>query len=956
MLELFLTAKKIRNQFKKLIADEQKRERLPEDTFSFLAMSTGWPQTSYALVTFLAQVVILTMILLDLIWRVSGIGVPADIEFQVRVAQPVALVIAVWMEADILTTLELLKDQAYSSLKPIDGNAKPSYEWWFFAHFLRLLEGCYTLCISFILVAQSKEVLELFLNFAAVHFVSELDNLAFSIAYKGFLWSGLQTAAKDVKKAEYYTKENAKKTIATRVVVVLAILGLYGGWIFITYKQIHSDYIIKRYVVEFEGDEFVYDENNKTYIAEVFDGLYTAKNGSESTLRGRKTKNGRVAFYEDKWNEALNRPRGVFAYCDQRWAFGLVGPDVKEAHRLTPCMFDVYSSKVESSFQLSDASALSWSFGYDIKIQEAECDASENVKSNSGIVNRQCKFRGKCENKSCVCHGNWTGVFCELQKSTCKSLTTALERGDQYRFGGVPNNKALIKVRPVFRRQKRTIVNKKDGIERPVYQDEQNEGRLLVYLESRWVLTDFYSPGIKRSQLLAESVQNFTNSHWASYPLCPDCEVFVSERTKNLSPEGISWFRYIPSLSERVPYLTRFADGQAKFDCYDGCDDTATSMPCRNEGVCNLATGSCECQSSFGAHLGTFTGVRCDIPCEHAVFRTSAADCADCKGCSMRENVIADLYEEEKDVQDDLCNGNEASHRNCTILRENFIGKLPNDTTLDLAKEWIRSEDTRNVCTCTRKMRQRFYLATLYLALGGPESQNSSGWIKKGGWLKGGDECNWHGVHCVGNVVVSLNLSGNRLQGDFPSTIGPLTSLGALDLSNNTIGGKIPAAIQRLTKLVEMDLGDNQIGLRFPIEIGKLTKLERLNLRNNTIRGVLPSELWKLTNLTSLDVSNNLIQGPLSSDVGKLKNLASLNVSNNKISGQLPSELGNMSKAEELYLQKNQLNGTVPSEIANAISLRESLESGTCVFKQTQSILCCNLTSLSFFSFKIYLQ
>eukprot|EP00581_Thalassiosira_minuscula_P009777 CAMPEP_0183707998 /NCGR_PEP_ID=MMETSP0737-20130205/4401_1 /TAXON_ID=385413 /ORGANISM="Thalassiosira miniscula, Strain CCMP1093" /LENGTH=1166 /DNA_ID=CAMNT_0025935773 /DNA_START=69 /DNA_END=3569 /DNA_ORIENTATION=+ len=65
-----------------------------------------------------------------------------------------------------------------------------------FANVLRLIEGCLAVAASFILVVRSDDIIEMFINFAALEFVVNLDNLAFALAEHGLISDRLQDAAR----------------------------------------------------------------------------------------------------------------------------------------------------------------------------------------------------------------------------------------------------------------------------------------------------------------------------------------------------------------------------------------------------------------------------------------------------------------------------------------------------------------------------------------------------------------------------------------------------------------------------------------------------------------------------------------------------------------------------------------------------------------------------------------
>eukprot|EP00571_Detonula_confervacea_P012768 CAMPEP_0172300086 /NCGR_PEP_ID=MMETSP1058-20130122/2260_1 /TAXON_ID=83371 /ORGANISM="Detonula confervacea, Strain CCMP 353" /LENGTH=1224 /DNA_ID=CAMNT_0013009771 /DNA_START=28 /DNA_END=3702 /DNA_ORIENTATION=+ len=67
-----------------------------------------------------------------------------------------------------------------------------------FANVLRLIEGCLAVAASFILIVQSDDIIQMFMNFAALEFVVNLDNLAFALAEHGLISDRLQDAARFV--------------------------------------------------------------------------------------------------------------------------------------------------------------------------------------------------------------------------------------------------------------------------------------------------------------------------------------------------------------------------------------------------------------------------------------------------------------------------------------------------------------------------------------------------------------------------------------------------------------------------------------------------------------------------------------------------------------------------------------------------------------------------------------
>ncbi|CAK9312534.1 unnamed protein product [Citrullus colocynthis] len=128
-------------------------------------------------------------------------------------------------------------------------------------------------------------------------------------------------------------------------------------------------------------------------------------------------------------------------------------------------------------------------------------------------------------------------------------------------------------------------------------------------------------------------------------------------------------------------------------------------------------------------------------------------------------------------------------------------------------------------------------------------------------------------------MLNQIDLSGNDLVGNIPTSFGNYMNLLSLDLSKNKLNGSIPRATLVLPGLSKV-----------------------LNLSNNLFSGSLPEEIGSLENVVTIDISNNHISGNIPNDLQQLKALQTLNLSFNDLEGIVPTELENITN---LYLQGN---------------------------------------------------
>jgi len=122
-------------------------------------------------------------------------------------AQFLMLPVAVAMQADLISTYHLIANIKYS--KHVLDKHPYAVKWKFnFASFLRGVDGLYSLLINFVILMKATDVLTLFLNFAALQFLQQIDDIALTLAANGYLSDGLEEVAQDVMKTRLPKKHN----------------------------------------------------------------------------------------------------------------------------------------------------------------------------------------------------------------------------------------------------------------------------------------------------------------------------------------------------------------------------------------------------------------------------------------------------------------------------------------------------------------------------------------------------------------------------------------------------------------------------------------------------------------------------------------------------------------------------------------------------------------------------
>ncbi|KAJ4909499.1 receptor like protein 11 [Raphanus sativus] len=140
------------------------------------------------------------------------------------------------------------------------------------------------------------------------------------------------------------------------------------------------------------------------------------------------------------------------------------------------------------------------------------------------------------------------------------------------------------------------------------------------------------------------------------------------------------------------------------------------------------------------------------------------------------------------------------------------------------------------------------------------------------------------------NNLSELSFEDNNLTGEIPSWIGNLSSLTNINLGSNELCGTLyhhhkPIVFQ---SLIALDLSGNRIYGNIPVSIGFLKKLSLLNLSHNAFTDVIPRSLADLTNLETLDLSSNMLSGEIPQYLTSLSSISYMNFSHNRLTGPVP--------------------------------------------------------------------
>ncbi|OMO76605.1 hypothetical protein COLO4_25513 [Corchorus olitorius] len=182
------------------------------------------------------------------------------------------------------------------------------------------------------------------------------------------------------------------------------------------------------------------------------------------------------------------------------------------------------------------------------------------------------------------------------------------------------------------------------------------------------------------------------------------------------------------------------------------------------------------------------------------------------------------------------------------------------------------------------------------------------------------------------NILQSLDVSSNQLQGPLPSAPPP-PSLQKLLMSNNNLTGEIPTSFCNLTSLGYLDLSTNNLGGTIPKCLAKQSWWH-LDLQFNNFHGQIPA--FDSGSLKSLALNDNQLEGLLPRSLVNCYSLALLDVANNKLNDTFPHWLGKLLGLQLLVLRSNRFHGSIEDAIAPSyfssleiIDLSQNMFTGT---------------------------
>mmetsp|Transcript_17456 Transcript_17456/g.42828 ORF Transcript_17456/g.42828 Transcript_17456/m.42828 type:complete len:1215 (+) Transcript_17456:136-3780(+) len=536
-----------------------KTVKLLPDMYSILA-SWEWNTKPFWASLFVAflQIILLSVLIVDLIGGATAdniLNLPGNVEYTVRIAQAVAVPIAVFKQEDLREGIDgLVRGMPHAFRGDIKFQSMKSIKWRF-GYFLRFAQGFLSMFASFILLMQAETVFDLLLNFLGIEFISDLDNLAFRLAGLGYFGITTRDCVNTISEAEFRKDEKETdwdgrkfspswcRKYAHILGVFFIFIAMVSSFIFYAAQQYDGEYLTSTVRVEF-GDETL------PYLG-IFNGCYTAR--SDGIIAERPV-------FEQMGRSTM---QGKLAYCgdigDGSWVFFYEGDD--------PCKNPIAAPASTKTFDVLETAESQWYTNTGLPLEYLQIYKIDEADT-CGSLDLLSTTRDSCS----VIEFELEGQSRTFQK---RQLSTSNE------------GEALDAIRS-----------------HPIYVGaDGSKPEVVIFTGRRWVLAN--SSKIVSWENTTAILESDGNEEFYAGLLEVDYEwiLLVSEQVYRVddqgTPLGLQWY-YPRDVSEgfnfRVSDLTRPVD-LACASC------NSKTNPCLYEGVCSDRTGECECKHGASGKL-----------------------------------------------------------------------------------------------------------------------------------------------------------------------------------------------------------------------------------------------------------------------------------------------------------------------------------------------------------------
>lgn len=261
--------------------DEEEWEPFGQDTFTLMMLSH--PLTKSWILGFFVVSFQITLGLIVLIFQLgegnesTPFNVPHRVDLVIRISEFLTIILCLCTQDDILTAIDSLQTFRYSRISEWrsiiyeDSITKDNEEEGDFTtddetnsenghqersdcnlwltrivvpNFFKFVQGTLVTFISYVVVIQSDDIVELLKDYSALFVLSQVDNIFFAFAYRHYLGQELADSAIDASRKKIPSSlRSSTKSRLRNIVFCVLFFSMVGAWIYIVSGQVTGKFV-----------------------------------------------------------------------------------------------------------------------------------------------------------------------------------------------------------------------------------------------------------------------------------------------------------------------------------------------------------------------------------------------------------------------------------------------------------------------------------------------------------------------------------------------------------------------------------------------------------------------------------------------------------------------------------------------------------------------------------------
>mmetsp|Transcript_27076 Transcript_27076/g.56388 ORF Transcript_27076/g.56388 Transcript_27076/m.56388 type:complete len:324 (+) Transcript_27076:257-1228(+) len=220
----------------KLVVDTTDEYPIAEDVYNLFFLSKNWSLPFWYTIFTVCNKLSLFGVALYWIYKPDGFR---DMQNErgetppiVQATQFLLIPVAIGITEELMITMDVLSKMGWKKMENRPQATRLKY---WIANTFRALDGLFWLLIITSLMLYAVDVLEMFLNFAALQFLQCVDNSAYEVAKGSYLTSALEFVAIEVSTTTLPSKRSSWKDYLDSLIFVTIVLLMVIAWALVNF-------------------------------------------------------------------------------------------------------------------------------------------------------------------------------------------------------------------------------------------------------------------------------------------------------------------------------------------------------------------------------------------------------------------------------------------------------------------------------------------------------------------------------------------------------------------------------------------------------------------------------------------------------------------------------------------------------------------------------------------------